>query len=449
MSAAARPARVLDGATPSYPSARTAWYAVAIFVVTILLAYVDKQIISVLVEPIKHSLAISDTRIGLLQGVAFSLLAAFAAVPLGIAVDRTNRVRMLIGCVLLWSTMTILCGFAGSFWTLFACRVGVGLGEAAIMPLLYSLLADLFPRERRGTAMLIFYLAVVVCASLSVTLAGAALGWLGTHAIPSPLGTFEPWRLAFVLVGLPGPVIALVIALTLGEPSRQEQLAPGGVASFRKSAQYVAEHRGAFGRLVFGSAVALAAGNAVNAWYPTLLVRGFDLAPSRAGIDFGLAAAASALLAVPAAIMLERRAARIGAESLPRLLLLGVSLAAVMTVLVPVAASTPVALGLAGGQLFGLYWIVALTPVLIQQIAPNELRGQVMAIGTLLSTILQGLSPLFVGLYSDLVFTGPNALALSLSATAFPLLATAALLYLRLPAEYRRARARMPRATVA
>ncbi|APE27411.1 MFS transporter [Aurantiacibacter gangjinensis] len=417
----------------SYARPAYAWYALGLFVLTILLAFIDKQIISLIVEPLQASLSISDTRIGVLQGLAFSLFAAIAALPLGRLVDRTHRVRMLIICMLIWSTMTILCGFAQSFAQLFAFRVGVGIGEAAIMPLIYSLLADFFPRGKRATAMLVFYLTVVVCASLSVSLGGLALGALasGSITLPGPLADFDDWRAAFIIVGIPGPIAAVLIGLTLREPERHDLASVNGQGlTVRQVADYLAQRKGLFLPLVFGSAAALSVGNAINSWHPTIMIREFDWLASTAGIRYGLAAAICAGVAVPFAIVMEKRLRKRGAGQVATLLPAGAALSLLVVLVVPLLGDANVALSLGAGQLFGLYWIVALTPVLIQEVAPNEMRGQILALSTLISTILQGFSPVATGFFSDAVFDGDRALSLSVAATALPILVVAIVLYL-------------------
>lgn len=427
--------------TETYVRPAYAWYALALFVLTILLAFIDKQIISLLVEPLQASLDVSDTQIGVLQGLAFSLFATVAALPLGRLVDRTNRVRMLIACMLIWSMMTVLCGFAQNFGQLFAFRVGVGIGEAAIMPLIYSLLADFFPREKRATAMLVFYLTVVVCASLSVSLGGLALGALASGAItlPGPLSDFEDWRAAFIIVGVPGPVAALLIGLTLREPQRHDLVSQDGAGlSVKQVLAYLSENKMLFGPLVFGSAAALSVGNAINSWHPTIMIREFGWPASQAGIRYGLAAAICAGIAVPMAILLEKRLRARNAGLIASILPAGAALSLVAVLALPLLSGADLALTAGAAQLFGLFWIVALSPVLIQEIAPNEMRGQILALSTLISTILQGFSPVATGFFSDAIFDGERALSFSVAATAVPILVVAILLYLPMRARFAR-----------
>lgn len=425
-----------EGRDPQYPPFSHACLALVLFVCAMLLAFVDKQVMALLVEPLKQSLSISDTQIGLLQGVAFSLFSAIAGLPLGRLVDRVNRIRMLVVCILVWSVMTMLCGIADGFAELFVFRVGVGIGEACIYPLLYSIIADLFPRRTRATAMVAFYLACTVGTNLALAATGYIIGILSRDE--SILGGIEYWRATYILLGAPGPLLALLVALLVREPTRKEATGAAGAATLRALMQYLWQKRLAFSALIAGWALVVAAANAIIAWYPSVMIRDFGMTAADAGMRYGIFVAAAAMIAVPISALVERR---LHADRLPGFLLCGLlaSLAAVFTF--PWAPSADIGLGLIMLQYIGYMWIVGLTPVLLQDISPNEYRGQIFAIAALFSTILQGLSPVAVGLLSDRVVTGEHALSLSIMYTIAPLLVIIACLYVPLPRAFARARA--------
>ena len=140
----------------SWPSRRHGWWMIAVFFATAILSYTDRFIFSLLVDPLRADLGISDTQVSLLQGLAFALVYAFAGLPLGRLADLVPRRNVIIAGVLLWSAATAACGFAATFGQLFAARIAVGIGEAALAPAAVSMIADYFPPARRGTALSVF-----------------------------------------------------------------------------------------------------------------------------------------------------------------------------------------------------------------------------------------------------------------------------------------------------
>lgn len=178
--------------------------------------FIDRQIIGVLAIPIKAELGLSDTRLGLMGGLAFALFYTALGVPIALLADRSSRKWIITGSLALWSLFTALCGAATGFWQLFLCRLGVGIGEAGGVAPAYSLIADEFPPEKRGRAMAIFSLGIPLGSALGVFFGG----WLATHF---------SWRMAFVTVGLAGLVLAPIFALAVKEPVRGRfDTAPAG-----------------------------------------------------------------------------------------------------------------------------------------------------------------------------------------------------------------------------
>src|SRR5580658_3467026 len=149
-----------------------AWWVVFALTAIYMLSYTDRQILSLLVAPMKRDLGISDTRVGLLQGLAFGLFYTFMGLPLGRIADTRNRRNLIAAGVVLWSLFTSACSLARSFWTLFLARMGVGVGEASLSPAAYSLIADYFPREQLGVAISVFYMGIYLGTSLSLLVTG-------------------------------------------------------------------------------------------------------------------------------------------------------------------------------------------------------------------------------------------------------------------------------------
>ena len=182
-------------------------YALGLLVVVNVFNYLDRQILSILLEPIKRDLQLSDTALGFLTGIAFALFYTFAGIPIARWADRGMRCTIIAGGLAIWSGMTALTGLAQTFTQLTLARIGVGVGEAACSPPSHSLLSDYFPPDRRGTALSIFSLGVPI---------GIMVGYL----VGGWINQYFGWRLAFFVVGLPGLVLVLVLWLTLREPLR-------------------------------------------------------------------------------------------------------------------------------------------------------------------------------------------------------------------------------------
>src|SRR5712691_1532753 len=190
-----------------------AWYVVLVLMVCYTLSFIDRQILSLLVGPIKRDLGITDTRVGLLQGLAFALFYTLLGLPMGRFADRGSRRNLIALGVFFWSLMTAVCSVARSFWSLFFARMGVGVGEATLAPSAFSLISDYFPRERLGTALSIYAMGIFIGSGLALIVGGTVVGAV-THlpAIDLPvLGTIASWRLTFLIVGLPGLLVGLIL----------------------------------------------------------------------------------------------------------------------------------------------------------------------------------------------------------------------------------------------
>src|SRR5579864_6878605 len=203
-----------------------AWWVVIALTAVYTLSFVDRTILSLLVPSIKRDLGVSDTQIGVLQGLAFSVFYTLMGLPIGRIADRWNRRNLIVGGILVWSLFTTLGSVAKSYLLLFLTRIGVGVGEATLSPAGYSMLSDYFPKRKLGVAISVFYMGVFIGTSLALLVGGTTVDMLArtpTIAVPV-LGTMASWRLTFVIVGLPGVLFAL-LARTIREPVRRDLLA--------------------------------------------------------------------------------------------------------------------------------------------------------------------------------------------------------------------------------
>ena len=198
-----------------------AWYAVFVLVLAYVLSFVDRIILSLLVTPIKNDLGTSDAQMGLLMGFAFAIFYTVAGIPIAKYSDVKSRSLIISTGIFLWSIMTAFCGLAKSFFQLFLARVGVGVGEAALTPAAYSMIADYFSEDKLGKAMGVYKSGAMVGGGLAFIIGGAVVGYvMNSESIILPiLGEMKPWQMAFILVGLPGILIGLLM-LTVKEPER-------------------------------------------------------------------------------------------------------------------------------------------------------------------------------------------------------------------------------------
>lgn len=270
-----------------YPHPAYAWYVVVVLLLAYILAFIDREIIALLVPDIKASLQISDTQMSLLLGGAFAVFYTFFGVVIAWLADRGNRRWLIFWGVTFWSLMTAACGFATSYAALFLARVGVGAGESTLNPSALSLLKDYFPPEKIGRAIGLYTAGVSSGSGLAFIIGGAVYPKIkeaGPVELPL-LGWHEPWQLMFIYVGLPGLLIALLI-LTIREPVRREFIASGikPVASpINKTLAHLASRWRAFFVLFFALSGLAIMAYGIGFWIPEFLRRTYLLTPEELG----------------------------------------------------------------------------------------------------------------------------------------------------------------------
>jgi MFS family permease len=274
-----------EGQQP-YPPALIAWFAVAILVLLSLVSFLDRQIVSLLVGDIKAEYGVSDSQIGLLQGAAFSLVYAFAALPFGYAADRYSRRMTLFVGVFVWSVAACLCGLSGSFNTLLAARIGVGFGEAALNPVIASLLGDMFPKHRRTFAFSVVSVGSLVGVTGALIIGGAVLHWAGDGVTLPLLGHLPAWKFAFIACGAPGLVLAFAAFLMI-EPPRRASNAPVEDASWAEAWRHL-RASGRFYLCYLGGFTALGVGSyGLMTWTPAVLQRIYGWSAAQSGVVGG------------------------------------------------------------------------------------------------------------------------------------------------------------------
>ncbi|MFZ4381046.1 MAG: MFS transporter [Sandarakinorhabdus sp.] len=267
-----------------WPSPTRGWLVVALLFLAAILAYTDRQVLSLLVDPIRADLGLSDADIALLMGPAFALVYGVAGVPLGFAADRVSRTRLLFAGILTWSIGTIACAFAPDFRSLFAARLIVGLGEAVLSPAAISLIADHFRPERRSLAVGVYFTGIAIGIGGAILIGAFAIDLVRAGLFDAtPIAGLPHWRLVLLAVGLPGILFALLF-LTLREPARQDDRQHSDTAAPQPLPRFVL----GMAALFLAAATASLLDNAVGAWAPSLLIRNFGMDEADVGRQLGL-----------------------------------------------------------------------------------------------------------------------------------------------------------------
>jgi len=398
-----------------------------------LLSFLDRQIIALMVDPIKADLGLSDLQFSLLHGLGFGVFFAIAGLPIAIAADRLKRTRIIAVGVAAWSLATCLCGLARSFGSLFACRVGVGVGEAALAPAAYSLLADSFERRRLPMAMAVFSTGSTIGSGLALLLGGELIAAL-TRMQASNAGdiALAPWQLAFIIAGLPGFALAGLFLL-LREPARQGQT--GNSATWQQQLRDCLRHMRTEARLYGGLTACITCTSALSAgflmWFPALLMRNHGFAVEEAGWQFGTRFALFATLGVLAGGwgvgMLQQR---IGQRAYLYWMTAAVLIAGIGYAAAGFAPSGTIALGWISLAIFATQSLAGVSVTALQLVTPNPMRAQCSSVFLLCINLFGwGAGAPLVALLARFAFDGEGALGPALSTLAL-LLSPLALLAL-------------------
>jgi MFS family permease len=402
-----------------------AWYAVAILTIANVSGFVDRQILSLLVEPIKRDLRVTDTQVSLLMGLGFVLFYSLLGLPIGRWVDRGHRPRIVALGAAVWSVMTMATGTARSYGHLFLARIGVGAGEATLGPAAVSIIADQFPRNRFGVAMSTYMMGTFLGSGVAYALGAYVVGRVdkpGLVLLPL-IGAVYPWQLVFFYVGLPGLLVAL-LALTIREPRALR----AGTAQSRVVARvpfadvmhYMRANARTIGALSFGFACSASVNYGVGAWLASFLIRTHGFTESQAGLLQGVLTATLGPLGVVLGGRLTDALTKRGHIDAPlrvgMLGGLGMLIFAGLYPLVP-TGTLAAALLIPVNIFAAMPWGAA--NAAIAEAMPPRMRGQGSAIYQLVVNLTSGvLGPTAVALLTDKVFRDPLALRYSLSLSA-------------------------------
>jgi MFS family permease len=378
-----------------------------IFMIALMFNFLDRQLMTLLITPIKKDFHLTDTQVGLLIGLAFVFFYVLIGIPISRFVDRGPRKWLLGGALTFWSLMTAACGLAANVWQLIAARMLVGAGESCNAPGAYSMTSDMFPREKLARPMSVIGIGTVAGSGMALLVGGLLIGWLnglGPQTFPV-VGTLKPWQMTFIIVSLPGVLWAVLMLATVPEPPRHKaagETAPGIADTLR----HLWARRDAFGPMFLAYSIKGMLSFGVTAWSPVFFERKFHYAPGQPGLPIGLIS----LVVSPLGLLFggwwaERMFAAGKRDANMRVVFL-VSLPLIpAAILFPLMPTDKLALAVLGVSLF--LGSVGSGPAnaAMQTVTPGRMRGTTTAIYIALYNMIgYGLGPLVVGWFNDHVF---------------------------------------------
>jgi MFS family permease len=408
-----------------WPSAARAWWAVIAVTFAAFLSLMDRLVINLLVDPIKSDLHITETQFSFLQAASFAVVGTLLTVPFGLAADRASRRNLLVFGVAVWSLATAWGGFSKDYHQLLSARIFVGVGEAALWPVVVSLFADLLPPHRRGRAVGMVILAQILGSGASLSATGFILRAVAAGAFQTIpiLGGLAAWRLVLVLCGVLGVAVILALGFVREPARRSPEAGSGDKVGLTIFAHHVWRNKALFIPLFIGAMLSTTSGSASAAWSPAIYIRRFHVTPQQIGPTLGLVAILAGIGGAFLGGFLSDRL-----ETLKRPdLKLGVSMVALLCCLpggALVWAPTPsVAMALqSSGMLFGPISSMV-TIIALQDVIPAGSRGLAMSVLSLFTLLLgASIGPTAVALTTQYVFRDDQMVGYALQAISAPAL---------------------------
>ncbi|MCW2389227.1 MFS family permease [Sphingobium sp. B11D3B] len=411
---------VSSAGVQDWPKPRSAWYAVGMISFISVLSNIDRGIISLLVEPIKRDLQVSDTEMGLLIGFAFSFFYMIVGLPMSRVTDVRNRRNILTVGLSIWSMATALSALAYSYLTLFIARGIVGAGESVKGPTSMSMISDIVPRSKLPRAMSIYSMGIAGGMAASMIIGGVLLELVKdiTPIHVPGFGLLRDWQFVFLSCGMPGLLVALVFFFTVKEPTRKGRKVKGSVP-LPEVARFVWSNKRVYVPLLLSLAIGAIESFGMSAWRVAFFERTHGWTPNQVGPLLGFAA----LLTTPIGLVIGTLIAeRLDRQKIPdamiRLCLYSNFITVPAAIAMPLMPTPWLSLGLI--ILSGVGNAIG-SPgqnSAIQIITPNEMRGQLSAIYLFtISVVGAGLGPLFVALITDFVFVDESMLRYAMLAT--------------------------------
>lgn len=420
-SAAVSPAGEVDPERVPYPHPLYAWFLIGVLVIASLVSFVDRQVIAIVVEPMKADLGASDAELGMLYGV-FAVFYALAGLPIAYLADRTRRTRLIAAGVFLWSLMTMLSGLSRTFMHVLVARIGVGIGEATLTPSTISLVSDTFPKRTIPLALSVYQTGAILGSGLAFIIGGVVLGLVeNTTPLTLPyFGTLRPWQQTFLYVGAPGLVLAALL-LALREPVRRHRVdtrasAADVASSFRALAAHYARHRWALLLHHAGFLSFNLLGYAFVFWTISFFTRVHGQDAASTSFIFGwIFLVAGPLGSVWAGWMAKLFAEAGRADATILAGMIGGTLTLPFILLIQVMPSATWAFVLYVPAMFFVNSPFGVANGALPLITPPPLRAQVGAVNMLVGALGMMLGPPIAGVFNEQVFPGTEGVRYSIA----------------------------------
>lgn len=396
-----------------------AWFVVGVLGLAGIVSYVDRQVINLLVEPIKADLGIIDTQISLLQGFSFVIFYALLSVPLARIADSGNRVQVIIAGIVCWSLATFSCGLAIGFWTLFIARVFVGAGEATLTPSGYSLLGDYFSKEKLPIAISVFNSAGFLGSGVALVIGGFVIDLVSTldPGNTSLISDLQPWQLVFMLVSLPSILLVLLMFL-VREPARKG-VTKGSADKIplNELFRHIKENLAIYIAIFFGFSFMASAQFGIGAWVPSFFIRTYGWEAAEIGTAFGLLATVFSTTGVLTGGWLSSWLMSKGYKTSNFLVPIGAAIMSVPFIIsFPLAGDANLSLTLLAPVLFFGAMPFGTGTATLPQIAPNRMRAQIVAIYLVIANLIGfTMGPTLVASFTDWVLGDPKLIRYSIS----------------------------------
>lgn len=395
------------------------WYVVTLLMFAQTFSFVDRMILGLLVGPIRESFNISDTQFSLLAGFAFAVFYGIMGLPLARIADRSSRKLLIVVGISVWSVMTALCGTAQGYWSLFLARMGVGVGEASLSPAAYSMISDMFPKKVLARAFSLYTFGVAIGSGLAYIIGGRVVAYVSDlDRIVIPIfGEIEAWQLTFFIVGLPGLLLALVMLLTMKEPIRKGKIRESGSVPIREVLTFISIRKKAIIAHILGVSIFIMVVFSLNIWGPTYLIRTFGYSPPKAGLIMGmllLVGAGAGLFA--GGYLGDKWYANGKFDAYSRVILYSIFGTLPFTLALGFTSNPMIAIGCLGIATFFSAFQGGIAAGLLQLMAPNEMRGQVVALYFLTANLIGlGIGPTVIAACTDYVFQDDAAIGKSIA----------------------------------
>ena len=374
------------------------WYVIITLSGAMAFSLVDRFALSLLFEPIKADLLLSDTQLGMLHGIAFGLFYATMGIPIAWLIDRWSRKWVIFWGIACWSLMTLLCGFSRNYLQLLGARIGVGVGEAALAPAGYSLIADIVPEKRLATSISVFQMGSLFGGGLAFLAGGSILSFIeGSDFSEVPLlAELAAWQITFIAVALPG-VIFLGLVLLIREPVRSSLLKHSNNDDSNTHGpgllEVLKDKRKLYSSVFIGNSCLIAISYANMTWIPSILARQYEWSLVDIGFRFGwvmlILAPAGVLTGGLIADRLELKGRK---DAYPLVLLCAALLSTFLVVLSMFAASDWSLFAIIGAIQFVVCLSIGTCPAVIVKISLPSVRARVSAVYVFLLNLVASAS---------------------------------------------------------